>query len=83
MEMGVNIWNLIHSMVYRMVSDAPNQFTAIAKIELKEKFSLGVALCNNDYISTMFQVKSPKMDLDFGYEIGQNTSLTAIRANTT
>ena len=70
------------SMVYRMVSDAPNQLTAITKIELKEKLSLGVGLSNNDYISTMFQVKLPKMDLGFGYEIGQNTSSTAIRANT-
>ena len=69
-------------MLYRMVADAPNQLTAIAKLTLKDKISLGVGVSNNDYISTMLQVKMNQIDLGFGYEIGQRTSSTALRANT-
>ena len=70
------------SMLYRMVEDAPNQLTAIAKLSIKDKVSLGVGVSNNDYISTMLQVKMNQIDLGFGYEIGQRTSATALRANT-
>ena len=77
-----NTITLSPSMLYRMVADAPNQLTAIAKLTLKEKLSLGVGMSNNDYISTMIQVKINQMDLGFGYEIGQRTSATALRANT-
>ena len=69
-------------MLYRMVADAPNQLTAIAKLTLKDKISLGVGVSNNDYISTMIQVKMNQIDLFFGYEIGQRTSSTALGANT-
>ena len=69
-------------MLYRMVADAPNQLTAIAKLTLKDKISLGVGVSNNDYISTMIQVKMYQIDLGFGYEIGQRTSSTALGANT-
>ncbi len=69
-------------MLYRMVVDAPNQLTAIAKLTLKEKISLGLGVSNNDYISTMLQFKLNQMDLGFGYEIGQRASATALRANT-
>ena len=77
-----NTITLSPSMLYRMVADAPNQLTAIAKLTLKEKLSLGVGVSNNDYISTMLQFKMKQMDLGFGYEIGQRTSATALRANT-
>lgn len=77
-----NALKLSPSAVYRMVNDAPNQITAIAKISLQEKVSLGVGVSNNDYISTMLIVKLNKIDLGFGYEIGQRTSATALRANT-
>ena len=77
-----NTITLSPSMLYRMVADAPNQLTAIAKLSLKEKLSLGVGVSNNDYISTMLQVKMNQIDLGFGYEIGQRTSATALRANT-
>jgi type IX secretion system PorP/SprF family membrane protein len=77
-----NTITLSPSMLYRMVADAPNQLTAIAKLTLKEKLSLGVGVSNNDYISTMIQVKMNQIDLGFGYEIGQRTSATALRANT-
>jgi type IX secretion system PorP/SprF family membrane protein len=76
-----NTITLSPSMLYRMVADAPNQLTAIAKLTLKEKLSLGVGVSNNDYISTMIQVKMNQIDLGFGYEIGQRTSATALRAN--
>ena len=69
-----NTITLSPSMLYRMVADAPNQLTAIAKLTLKEKLSLGVGVSNNDYISTMLQVKMNQIDLGFGYEIGQRTS---------
>jgi type IX secretion system PorP/SprF family membrane protein len=77
-----NTITLSPSMLYRMVADAPNQLTAIAKLTLKEKVSLGVGMSNNDYISTILQFKMKQMDLGFGYEIGQRTSATALRANT-
>ena len=77
-----NTITLSPSMLYRMVADAPNQLTAIAKLTLKDKLSLGVGVSNNDYISTMIQVKMNQIDLGFGYEIGQRTSATALRANT-
>jgi hypothetical protein len=70
-------------MVYRMVADAPNQLTAIARLTLKDQVSLGIGVSNNDYISTMLQIKMKQIDLGFGYEIGQRTSSTALRANTT
>ena len=65
-----------------MVADAPNQLTAKAKLTLKDKISLGVGVSNNDYISSMLQVKLSQIDLGFGYEIGQRRSSTALRANT-
>jgi type IX secretion system PorP/SprF family membrane protein len=77
-----NTITLSPSMLYRMVADAPNQLTAIAKLTLKETVSVGVGMSNNDYISTMIQVKMNQIDLGFGYEIGQRTSATALRANT-
>ena len=77
-----NTITLSPSMLYRMVADAPNQLTAIAKLTLKDKLSLGVGVSNNDYISTMLQVKINQIDLGYGYEIGQRTSSTALRANT-
>lgn len=69
-------------MVYRMVADAPNQLTAIARLTLKDQVSLGIGVSNNDYISTMLQIKMKQIDLGFGNEIGQRTSSTALRANT-
>ena len=77
-----NTITLSPSMLYRIVADAPNQLTAIAKLTLKETVSVGVGMSNNDYISTMIQVKMNQIDLGFGYEIGQRTSATALRANT-
>jgi type IX secretion system PorP/SprF family membrane protein len=77
-----NAITLSPSMLYRIVADTPNQLTAIAKLALKEKVSLGVGMSNNDYISTMLQFKMKQMDLGFCYEIGQRTSATALRANT-
>ena len=52
-----NVITLSPSMLYRMVADAPNQLTSIAKLSLKDKISLGVGVSNNDYISSMIQVK--------------------------
>ena len=77
-----NATTLSPSMLHRMVADAPNQLTAIAKLTLKEKISVGVGVSNNDYISSMLLLKLNQIDLGFGYEIGQRTSATALRANT-
>lgn len=68
------------SLLYRIVNNAPNQISTLAKFTFKEKFSLGIGVSNNDYISTMFQVKINRIDIGFGYEIGQRTS-QALRAN--
>jgi len=77
-----NAITLSPSVLYRMVADAPNQLTAIAKLTLKDKISVGVGVSNNDYISSMLLLKLNQIDLGFGYEIGQRTSSTALRANT-
>ena len=66
-----------------MVSDAPNQVTAIGKINFKDQLQLGVGVSNNDYISAMLAFKGMKLfDFGYGYEMGQRTSSTALRANT-
>lgn len=70
-------------MLYRLVSDAPNQITALGQIELKEQLSIGVGVSNNDYISAMLLFKGmQRLDFGYGYEMGQRTSSTALRANT-
>lgn len=70
-------------MLYRVVSDAPNQITALGQIELKEQLSIGVGVSNNDYISAMLLFKGmQRLDFGYGYEMGQRTSSTALRANT-
>jgi len=44
---------------------------------------LGVGVSNNDYISAMLAFKGMKLfDFGYGYEMGQRTSSTALRANT-
>ena len=75
-----NTITLSPSMLYRMVADAPNQLTAIAKLSLKDKISVGVGVSNNDYISSMLLLKLNQIDLGFGYEIGQRTSATGSKS---
>jgi hypothetical protein len=66
-----------------MVSDAPNQITAIGKINFKDQLQLGMGMSNNDYISAMLVFSGmQKLDFGYGYEMGQRTSSTALRANT-
>lgn len=70
-------------VLYRMISDAPNQITALAQLELKKQIALGVGVSNNDYISAMLLFKGMKsLEFGYGYEMGQRTSSTALRANT-
>ena len=78
-----NTISLEPAFLYRMVSDAPNQITAIGKINLKDQLELGMGVSNNDYISAMLAFKGMKLfDFGYGYEMGQRTSSTALRANT-
>ncbi len=71
------------SVLYRAVSAAPNQVTAIAKLNLKDQVSAGVGVSNNDYISAMVLFHGMQnMSIGYGYEMGQRTSSTALRANT-
>ncbi|MDA8932059.1 PorP/SprF family type IX secretion system membrane protein [Flavobacteriaceae bacterium] len=80
--LGTNIL-LRPMMLYRVVSDAPNQITALGQIELKEQLSIGVGVSNNDYVSAMLLFKGmQRLDFGYGYEMGQRTSATALRANT-
>ena len=82
---GIKLSNTISlnpSMLYSLASDAPNQITGIAKLSLKEKVILGMGISNNDYISAMLRVNMNQFALGFGYEMGQRTSSTALRANT-
>ncbi|MCG5644530.1 PorP/SprF family type IX secretion system membrane protein [Flavobacteriaceae bacterium LSUCC0859] len=78
-----NTISLEPAFLYRMVNDAPNQITAIGKINLKDQLELGMGVSNNDYISAMLAFKGMKLfDFGYGYEMGQRTSSTALRANT-
>ena len=71
------------SFLYRIVSDAPNQVTAIGKINFKDQLQVGMGVSNNDYISAMLIFSGmQKLDFGYGYEMGQRTSSTALRANT-
>jgi type IX secretion system PorP/SprF family membrane protein len=71
------------AFLYQMVSDAPKQITAIGRINFKDQLQLGMGVSNNDYISAMLAFKGVKLfDFGYGYEMGQRTSSTAIRANT-
>lgn len=71
------------SMLYRVLSGAPNQITALGQLELKKQIAFGVGVSNNDYLSAMLMFKGMKsLDFGYGYEMGQRTSSTALRANT-
>jgi type IX secretion system PorP/SprF family membrane protein len=71
------------ALLYRMVADVPNQITALAKIDYDEKIEVGIGVSNNKYISTLVLIKgAANLDLGIGYEFGQRTSSTALRANT-
>ncbi len=71
------------SFLYRIVSDAPNQITVIRKINFKDQLQVGMCVSNNDYISAMLVFSGmQKLDFGYGYEMGQRTSSTALRANT-
>lgn len=70
-------------LLYRMVADAPNQLTALAKLDLKDRVEIGVGMSNNDYLSALLFLKgASNFDLGIGYEFGQRTSSTALRENT-
>ena len=78
-----NTISIVPSFLYRIVSDAPNQITAIGKINFKDQLQLGMGMSNNDYISAMLVFSGmQKLDFGYGYEMGQRTSSTALRANT-
>ena len=71
------------TLLYRMVADAPNQITALAKLDYNEKIEMGLGVSNNDYISALVFLKgASNLDLGIGYEFGQRTSSTALRENT-
>jgi hypothetical protein len=66
-----------------MVADAPNQLTALAKLDFKDRVEIGVGMSNNDYLSALLFLKgASNFDLGIGYEFGQRTSSTALRENT-
>ena len=70
-------------LLYRMVADAPNQLTALAKLDFKDRVEIGAGMSNNDYISALLFLKgASNLDLGIGYEFGQRTSSTALRENT-
>jgi type IX secretion system PorP/SprF family membrane protein len=71
------------ALLYRMVADAPNQLTALAKLDFKDRVEIGVGMSNNDYLSALLFLKgASNFDLGIGYEFGQRTSSTALRENT-
>lgn len=76
-EQNMQIYN--PAFLCRIVSDAPNQVTGIGKISFKNQLQLGVDISNNDYVSA---IGMKFFDFGYGYEMGQRTSSSALRANT-
>jgi type IX secretion system PorP/SprF family membrane protein len=71
------------ALLYRMVADAPNQATVLAKLDYNDKVEVGIGMSNNDYLSALILLKgTSNLDLGIGYEFGQRTSATALRENT-
>jgi len=61
-------------------SDFESLQTGLSSIKISTD---GVGVSNNDYISAMLAFKGMKLfDFGYGYEMGQRTSSTALRANT-
>ena len=66
-----------------MISFAPNQSRAISMPNIKDQLQIGTGVSNNDYINAITAFKGMKLfDFGYGYEMGQRTSSTALRANT-
>lgn len=70
------------SVFYRFVSGAPNLVTAFANFNFNDQVKVGTGLSNNHYISALILFTGlERMDIGYGYEMGQRTSSVALRAN--
>lgn len=70
------------SVLYRFVSGAPNLVTAFANININNQVKVGTGVSNNNYISGLILFTGlDRMDIGYGYEMGQRTSSVALRAN--
>ena len=70
------------SVLYRFVSGAPNLVTAFANINFNNQVKVGTGISNNSYISGLILFTGlERMDIGYGYEMGQRTSSVALRAN--
>ena len=71
------------ALLYRIVKDAPNRLSIIAKVEYNEKIAFGIGASNNDYISTLLLLKGTRnLDLGIGYEFGLRKSAATLNENT-
>lgn len=70
------------SILYRFVSGAPNLVTAFANINFNNQVKVGTGISNNNYVSGLILFTGlERMDIGYGYEMGQRNSSVALRAN--
>jgi type IX secretion system PorP/SprF family membrane protein len=70
------------SVLYRFVNGAPNLVTAFANINFNNQVKVGTGISNNSYISGLVLFTGlERMDIGYGYEMGQRNSSVALRAN--
>lgn len=70
------------SVLYRFVSGAPNLVTAFMNVNINNQVKVGTGISNNSYISGLILFTGlERMDIGYGYEMGQRTSSVALRAN--
>lgn len=75
--------DLTPNLLYRVVGAAPNQLTAIIQATYLKKYTMGLGLSNNDYISGLVMLQTNNnFSFGYGYEIASSQKDLALRANT-
>jgi len=70
------------SLIYRFVSGAPNLVTAFANFNFNDQVTVGTGISNNNYIAGLILFTGlERLDIGYGYEMGQRGSSVALRSN--
>lgn len=74
---------VIPNLLYRVVGAAPNLLTAIIQATYLKKYTIGLGLSNNDYISGLVMLQTNNnFSFGYGYEMAGSQNDLALRANT-
>jgi hypothetical protein len=64
------------------VSGAPNLVTAFANFNFNDQVTVGTGISNNNYIAGLILFTGlERLDIGYGYEMGQRGSSVALRSN--